>query len=297
MRTLNPTRPNVAHFASIDVSPGSAGVPRTSEPYAMMPSVVSRNPALSPAARALYVILDSHIGAQSSMRVNVSTLAAELGRSDRQTLRLLEQLRAAGLLDTQRTGRSLIFRLVNPSRQAKSKPAAQYVPQLQLQPQHTPAPKFDTAPQRIPADQAQADQHQAQPADDTGASAGRTQPSDAEYLQAIAAATGHTVNASPQVRQTLHSIRSQGLSSASVAQLTDAYLTMQTSPVRSPAGFLASFALPAIASGERAQPRTPAARVLTYLEQAKGQTECEHGEPRGAASCALCRRAQALVCA
>lgn len=295
MRTLNPTRPNVAHFASIDVSPGSAGVPRTSEPYAMMPSVVSRNPALSPAARALYVILDSHIGAQSSMRVNVSTLAAELGRSDRQTLRLLEQLRAAGLLHTQRTGRSLIFRLVNPSRQAKSKPAAQYVPQPK--PQHTPAPKFDTAPQRIPADQAQADQHQAQPADDTGASAGRTQPSDAEYLQAIAAATGHTVNASPQVRQTLHSIRSQGLSSASVAQLTDAYLTMHASTVRSPAAFLASFALPAIASGERAQPRKPAARVLTYLEQAKGQTECEHGEPRGAASCALCRRAQALVCA
>jgi hypothetical protein len=229
------------------------------------------------------------------MRVNVSTLAGELGRSDRQTLRLLDQLRAAGLLHTQRTGRSLIFRLVNPSRQAKSKPAAQYVPQPQ--PQHTPAPRLDTAPQRIPADQAHADQHQAQPADDTGPSPSLTQPSDAEYLQAIAAATGHTVNPSRQVRQTLHSIRSQGLSSASLAQLTDAYLTMHASTVRNPAGWLASHALPAIANGERAQPRTPTARVLTYLEQAKGQTECEHGEPRGAASCALCRRAQALVCA
>jgi DNA-binding IscR family transcriptional regulator len=54
------------------------------------------------------------------MRVNVSTLAGELGRSDRQTLRLLDQLRAAGLLHTQRTGRSLIFRLIHPSRQLET---------------------------------------------------------------------------------------------------------------------------------------------------------------------------------
>jgi len=90
--------------------------PNTRAGYGIADSSVVRDPSLSITARLVWVLLDSHQGASHSLRIKRVTLLAELDCGGRTLDRALAELIAAGLLEITRTGRSSIYRLVNPSR-------------------------------------------------------------------------------------------------------------------------------------------------------------------------------------
>lgn len=88
----------------------------TRAPFAMTPHEVARDPSLTLAARVLYTVLDGHAGEEYVTRVRQDTLARELGESLRTVQRALAELVSAGLLLVERTGRSNVYQVLNPSR-------------------------------------------------------------------------------------------------------------------------------------------------------------------------------------
>ena len=105
----------------MSVNPGAvtnqADSPNNVPGYAIAPNAVIRDGRLSPVARLLYVILDGRRAVKSrGIRVNVATLAADLGCSESSVRRAAVDLEAAGWLARRRTGRSSSWLLTNPVR-------------------------------------------------------------------------------------------------------------------------------------------------------------------------------------
>lgn len=85
--------------------------------FAMPPVAVMRDATLSLQARMLYVLLDARQGQSGSVRVRIATLCQDTGASDKSVRRWLDELRDAGLVATQATGRSLAIYVSNQCRE------------------------------------------------------------------------------------------------------------------------------------------------------------------------------------
>lgn len=257
-------------------------------PFAVVPSAVLRDASLSLQARALYAILDDRQGASGSVRVRIATLCQDTGASDKSVRRWLDELRAAGLVATQQTGRSMAVYVSNASRTGRTviRDRADRSPVTGLQRSNSlvPTSSPDDRPQAPPPAQPDLDDgpHQEQPAEQpTGAS-------DRAYLDAIETATGHRLRPTTAVRQHLAAIRRAGTTPAETAAISAAYLAAHGSTVRHPASWLSAFVLDAVAHGQRPEQLTFTTAAPSYMSQLAAEP-CEHGEPRGSACCALCR--------
>lgn len=88
-------------------------------PFAMPPHEVMRDPTLSVDAKVIWTLLDGHAGENYSTRVRQQTLAQEMGlgpSSLRRVKRAVAELVERGLLLVERTGRSNVYQVLNPSR-------------------------------------------------------------------------------------------------------------------------------------------------------------------------------------
>lgn len=86
--------------------------------YAIPPNAVLRDPQLSITARLLYAVLDGRRASNrgKGIRVQIETLAADLGCSSTTVRRAATELQDAGWLQRRRTGRSSSWQLENPVR-------------------------------------------------------------------------------------------------------------------------------------------------------------------------------------
>ena len=267
-----------AAVASI-VQPG-ARVSSHPAPFAVVPSAVLRDASLSLQARALYAILDDRQGASGSVRVRIATLCQDTGASDKSVRRWLDELRAAGLVATQQTGRSMAVYVSNASRTGRTviRDRADRSPVTGLQRSNSlvPTSSPDDRPQvQLPAQIDTSDDEQ-------------IEHRDIQYLAAIESSTGHRLRPTTAVRRHLAAIRRAGTTPAETGAISAAYLAAHGSSVRHPASWLAAFVLDAIAHGQRPQQLTLTFTPPSYMSQLAAEP-CEHGEPRGAAYCALCR--------
>lgn len=262
-------------------------------PFAMAPVAVVRDATLSVQARFLYVVLDARQGQSGSVRVRISTLCQDTGASSASVRRWLDELRDAGLVATQATGRSLAIYVSNASRQSarvltreRTREHRECSPVSALQ-RHN---KRDTS--SSPAEQPPAPPP-APPGARDGGDLPQEQPApgapDRDYLAAIESSTSHRLRPTTAVRSHLAAIRRAAVSPAETAALASAYLAMHGSTIRNPASWLASFALDAIANGQRPQQLELTYAPPSYRELTLDAMECEHGEPRGERYCALCR--------
>lgn len=285
-----PVRVPAAAAAVAAIVQPAARVSSHPAPFAVVPSAVLRDASLSLQARALYAILDDRQGPSGSVRVRIATLCQDTGASSASVRRWLDELRAAGLVATQQTGRSMAFYVSNPSRrpdrvltheQSECSPMSALQRSTSLETTSSP----DDRPQAPPPAQPDLDDgpHQEQPAEQpTGAS-------DRAYLDAIETATGHRLRPTTAVRRHLAAIRRAGTTPAETAAISSAYLAAHGSTVRHPASWLSAFVLDAIAHGQRPEQLTfTTAAPSSYMSQLAAEP-CEHGEPRGSACCALCR--------
>jgi len=294
-------------MTSTATSPAPAAIedaPAAAAPFGMPPRHVLRDASLSMQARTLYCILDDRQGASGSLRVRIETLCEDTGASSASVRRWLDELRAAGLLATQQTGRSLAIHVSNPSRRPRRVLTGEHsecspVSALQRKNSQERTTPPDCQPtDRPPArprprgDGQTGTQNPGQTDHQTGTqnpgqTDQRTDP-DREYLAAIEDATGHPLRPTTAVRAHLAAIRRSGTTPADTAALAAAYLAANGATVRQPSAWLAAFALPAIAEGNRPeQPHTTYAPP-TYMSQLATEP-CDHGDPRGPAYCALCR--------
>lgn len=258
--------------------------PRPNGGYAIVPSVVLRDPDLTRDARLLFAILDGRQGAAGSVRVLLATLAADLDASERSVRRWLDELRDAGLVATTVTGRSLLVRVGNAARRSTAAPR----PDTRGRRDRTPVAALQSIKSgglsTSPAPTIQ--EHQgARSAPDDGRSAGT-------YLAAIETATGHRLRATTAVREHLAAIHRQGLTPDQTATLVSAYLATRAGRLTNPTGFIASIVLADLANGTRPrqEPQRPTPPPFRDLESAD---PCAHGEPAGPSRCALCRRVAA----
>lgn len=249
------------------------------EPYAITPSRIVRDPSISPITRCLYTIIDSHLGHKATQKVSLSTLAEELGRSIATVRRSIAELEAIGLVQTFQTGRSLILKRVNNSRKNCTSDVSDVAP----------VSTRKSSNKRVITTTSE---HRSQEPIPTPT----TEPVVDDYLSEINKATGAQIRNNKTVTAHIRAMSEQGLSPQDVAALASAYLAAHRSGVNNPAGFLVSFALPAIASGDR--PETPRVQQAPpmYMDSVAGH-ECEHGEPRGEHYCAICRHAREKVAA
>lgn len=254
--------------------------------YSIAPSEVTRDRSLSRDARLLFVILDGRQGSSASTRVRLDTLAADLDASERSVRRWLDELRTAGLVQTQQTGRSLVFTVRNLSRRT-------------VTPDRPRSTRPDTG---VHSDRTQvAAPLSNNPREVINNNTQRTEPLPApsaarvvdEYLKAITDATGVRIRPTREVLADLADIEAQGLEPDALAVLVAAYTATQRN-LRNPAGFI-RWTLTDLAAGNRPEqmslpihPTPPP----TYAEQMSGEP-CEHGDPRGESRCALCRHAVA----
>lgn len=271
--------------------------------FAMPPVSVLSDGRLSRDARLLYAVLDGRQGRAASVRVRISTLATDLGASDKSIRRWMDELRAIGLLVTRQTGRSSITTVINVSRMAS---AARSATGDRSEPRSVTADRSDrslvTDPQihnrEIQTSSSQPPDPTPPPPASLGADDDR---SDQAYLAAIEASTGHRLRPHQAISKHLAAIRRSGTTPADTAAVAAAYLAMHGGRVRKPAAWLASFVLEAIATGQGAEQlalwreqETSAAKWMTPLPPPYADLDasepCEHGEPRGARGCALCRR-------
>lgn len=258
--------------------------------FSIAPSQVIRDATLSRDARLLYVLLDGRQGAAGRVRVLISTLAADLGASDKSVRRWLAELRDAGLIVTVSTGRSLLVRVANGSRLSTVEPRSV----SRGRSDRSPA----TGQQSTNAREATSPDEQEPAPPPAPLAAGDDGSRDQDYLAAIEHATGHRLRPTTPVREHLAAMRRQEITPAAAAALAGAYLAAQDGRIRKPAAWLAGFVLAAVAAGDRPaeQPATPLPPSIAELEHLAAST-CHHGTPGGAGRCALCRHAREQVAA
>lgn len=251
------------------------------EGYSIAPHKVTRDGSLSRDARLLWVILDGRQGSAGSTRVRIATLAEDLDADPRSVRRWLDELRAADLVTTRQTGRSLVFVVHNGTRRADtdSRPSGSRVDTDVLSDRTQMSSPQRSNPREVINNNTQ-----------------RTDPIPApsasgvdEYLESVRQATGVRLRSTGKVREHLAEIRSQGLSATDLAVLVAAYAATQRD-LHNPGGFI-HWTLEDLAAGNRPEQmalpihQTP---PPTYAEQMSGDP-CEHGDPRGSERCALCR--------
>lgn len=253
---------------------------QTRPTYAKPPSAVLRDASLSRDARLLYVLLDDRAGSRGSVRVRIETLAADLDAGDKSVRRWLAELRAAGLVTTKSTGRSLSVTVANAARlvdkrtRTVTSDRSERSPVTALQ----SSKSGESSSAREPVELVPST-----PTDDDGHDQDHR---GGPYLAAIREATGHRLRPTTAVREHLAVIRRQNLEPADVGTLCAAYLHAHGSTVRSPGAWLADFVLAAIADGDRP---APTASAPTMYGDVPMTDPCGHGEPRGDRYCALCR--------
>lgn len=249
--------------------------------YSIAPNKVTRDGSLSRDARLLFVVLDGRQGSSGRTRVRLDTLATDLDASERSIRRWLDELRHAGLVHTQQTGRSLVFTVLNDQRRTVTpdRPRSTRADTGGHSERTQVAAPLSNNPREL------INNNKTQPSEPHPAPSGDVD----EYLKEINKATGVTLKGSREVLADLADIKAQGLAPNEAAVLVAAYAATQRN-LRNPAGFI-RWTLTDLAAGNRPhqmelpiQPTPPP----TYAEQMSGEP-CQHGDPRGESRCALCR--------
>lgn len=278
--------------------------PVTAPGYAVVPNVVLRDPRLSPTARLLYAILDGRQTSSAAVRVGIATLAADLGTSDDTVSRALAELQAVGYVDRTRTGRTSRYVIRNPYRSDSQRRAADVEPELPLaEPRSRTAAESDTArvrhPQRTISRETNTTSASASPSAQTSESAtakAAADPSPEAYVEAIAEATGLPLRPTADVLRKVRKIAARGLTPAETAEAACSRLLVASGirDLYSPVGFLARTVLTDLAEGtpvpvEDSPYRQTVPLPVAYRDLYTAEP-CQHGDPRGAESCALCRK-------
>lgn len=283
------------------IAPPSAGAqhdPPISAPgYAIAPNAVLRDARLSRDARLLYVLLDGHAGKSGRVRVGDATVAAELGASESSFYRWARELVAAGLITRKGTGRSAITTVHNGFRVGSSSaPTAAEQPAIPVTADSAELSPV-TALQRSKSREV-INSNGASPAEDRGAPARTATPAAAgpaeKLLDAVRAATGAPVEMNARVRRDLQTIAARGTTPDELAVEVAAWLAVKgEESIYRMAGFLVGVVLPSIARGQEAPAAEPqlATPMPPYAHELYAADPCQHGDPRGPSSCALCRHA------
>lgn len=260
-------------------------LPGTSDPsqhYALVPVDVLTDRTLSAHARVLYAVLDGRTCGRAG-RLKMTTLAADLGLSLPQINRLLGELVRAGYVVTLRTGRSNLYRVINPARESRSikneRSDLSKMIDLQINRERS-----------ITTSAAELD-HSSQPAPDRDDERPPRPPlRDLDPWHRAAVAAGWPVKPTRRLQHALERIRAQQIKPEALGALVAAYRAIHGSDVRNPGGWMTAI-LDAIADGNRPeQLQLPVAPVL-YSDHPLAAEPCQHGEPRGSHACALCRHA------
>lgn len=255
--------------------------------FAIVPTDVLTDRTLSAHARVLYAVLDGRTCGRAG-RLKMATLAADLGLSLPQINRLLAELVRAGYVVTLRTGRSNLYRVVNPARESRS-----------IKPERSDLSKMiDLQINRersITTSAVELDGRSSQPAlapDDAEIHDRPPRPAlrDLEPWHRAAERAGWPVRPTRSVLKALAEIRAQQVKPEALGALIAAYRAIHGSDVVNPGGWMSSM-LQAIAEGHRPQQlQIPLAPVL-YTDHPLAAEPCQHGEPRGSRACAICRHA------
>lgn len=282
----------LAGDASPRLEPSMNTLPGTSDAahhFAIVPTDVLTDRTLSAHARVLYAVLDGRTCGRAG-RLKMATLAADLGLSLPQINRLLAELVRAGYVVTLRTGRSNLYRVINPARESRS-----------IKPERSDLSKMmDLQINRersITTSAAELDQRSSQPAlaPDDGAELDTNKPPrpalrDLEPWHRAAERAGWPVRPHRSVLKALAEIRAQQVKPEALGALIAAYRAIHGANVRNPGGWMNAM-LQAIAEGHRPQQlQIPLAPVL-YTDHPLAAEPCQHGEPRGSRACAICRHA------
>lgn len=265
-----------------------ADAPISAPGYAVAPNAVLRDARLSRDARLLYVVLDGHAGKSGRVRVGDAVVAAELGVSERSLYRYLAELVEVGLVSRKGTGRSAIttvhnsVRLASKSRTSDSPVTAELTQVAALQ-----RSKSLEVNSSIGAGTAE---RSGAPAPTAPSAAGG--PAE-ELLSAVKEATGAPVEMNPRVRRDLLKIAARGITPPELAVEVAAWMAVKEADVIRPAGFIVGVVLPAIAQGSEVPSAEPLLTTPTppAIRELYSADPCQHGDPRGPSSCALCRHA------
>lgn len=266
----------------MDTLPGTSDA---SHHFAIVPTDVLTDRTLSAGAVRLYAVLDGRTCGRAG-RLKMATLAADLGLSLPQITRLLAELVRAGYVVTLRTGRSNLYRVVNPVRESRSLKSevsdTSNLRDLQINRERS-----------ITTSAAELDQRSSQPAlapDDGEIHDRPPRPAlrDLEPWHRAAERAGWPVRPTRSVLKALAEIRAQQIKPEALGALIAAYRAIHGSDVVNPGGWMSSI-LQAIAEGHRPQQlQIPLAPVL-YTDHPLAAEPCQHGEPRGSRACAICR--------
>lgn len=271
---------------SVGVQPDA---PISAPGYAIAPNAVIRDARLSRDARLLYVLLDGHAGKSGRVRVGDAVLAAELGVSERTLYRYLDELKEAQLITRKGTGRSAITTVANGIRTGGSSKARTVSPDTaELSPvsplQRSSSREVINSKGPGHAEGSKAPAPTARPAAGSHAE---------KLLYAVREASGAPVDMVPRVRRDLEKIAARGIQPAELAVEVAAWMAVKEADVIRPAGFIVGVVLPAIARGSEVPSAEPLLQTPTppSIRELYSADPCQHGDPRGASSCALCRHA------
>ena len=212
------------------------GTSDASHHFAIVPTNVLTDRTLSAHARVLYAVLDGRTCGRAG-RLKMATLAADLGLSLPQINRLLAELVRAGYVVTLRTGRSNLYRVVNPARESRS-----------IKPERSDLSKMmDLQINRersITTSAVELDQRSSQPAlaPDDGAEIHDKPPwpalRDLEPWHRAAERAGWPVRPTRSVLKALAEIRAQQVKPEALGALIAAYRAIHGSDVVNPGGWM-----------------------------------------------------------
>jgi hypothetical protein len=288
---------------------------RTSPRFAVMPLEILRDPGLSDAAKLLYAELDGRVTSKGIQQIRQDTVAANLGWSLRKVQRASAELSKAGHITVRRTRASSLYSVTNT---ARNRPAGRsrdtrdttLVPAIHDGssvendtsggPDTTPvAGTYRNTNLRNKSKQEavyQTRSARGYTANSTTTAAPVIQSGEAveNYLQAISETTGIEIEANRATRPLIDRIKSAGLSATDAAQLVAAQLSASTGERTNPAGFIVKVILPGLVETPVREPSPmPSTPTPPTMAEIRAAEPCEHGEPRGAKGCPLCRRTSA----
>lgn len=115
--------------------------------FAMTPNSVSRDPSISPQAKAVYTLLASYRGGAEHCWPSLKQLAADMGTSVDSVRRWVRELQKRGLVEVEeRPGDSSLYRTLTPGTRATPTPCTDTTPGTRA----TPTPCTDATPPLAP---------------------------------------------------------------------------------------------------------------------------------------------------
>lgn len=228
--------------------------------YAIVPHAVARDASLSISARMLYLLLDGRQGSSDGTRVRIETLAADMGVSVSTVKRCLRELRQAGLVESQITGRSLMLIIHNtarkrvtadPDRGTSGPSAGSPVTSLQRSNQEK-----NNQSRNNPSTRLSPGSHGRTDRDPMLVSLAAANPLLPAYVDAIASATGLPLKPTNDVLQKVQKIAFRGMTPAAAGEAAHGQMIVASGmrDIRNPVAFLAKTVLDALADDPHAAP-------------------------------------------